>query len=108
MLGIPGAADRAALIRTSLRIGVGDSVRYLRRQGKRAARLMASAPTNTVATKIAAATTPLVTGVGHETDVTLADLAGCIDGASEQAAFEAANRINAYAVYLSMERESME
>ena len=31
-----------ALIRTSLRIGVGDSVRYLRRQGKRAARLMAS------------------------------------------------------------------
>jgi methylenetetrahydrofolate reductase (NADPH) len=41
-LGIPGAADRAALIKTSLRIGVGDSVRYLKRQGRRAARLMAS------------------------------------------------------------------
>ena len=41
-LGVPGAADRAALIRTSLRIGVGDSVRYLKRQGKNAAQLMAS------------------------------------------------------------------
>lgn len=41
-LGMPGAADRAALIKTSLRIGVGDSVRYLKRQGKRAAQLMAS------------------------------------------------------------------
>ena len=41
-LGMPGAADRAALIKTSLRIGVGDSVRYLKRQGKRAAQLMAA------------------------------------------------------------------
>ena len=41
-LGMPGAADRGALIRTSLRIGVGDSVRYLKRQGKNAAHLMAS------------------------------------------------------------------
>ena len=41
-LGMPGAADRAALIKTSLRIGVGDSVRYLKRQGKNAAQLMAS------------------------------------------------------------------
>ena len=41
-LGMPGAADRAALIKTSLRIGVGDSVRYLKRQGKRAAKLMAA------------------------------------------------------------------
>ena len=41
-LGVPGAADRAALIKTSLRIGVGDSVRYLKRQGKNAAQLMAS------------------------------------------------------------------
>lgn len=41
-LGMPGAAERAALIRTSLRIGVGDSVRYLKRQGKKAAQLMAS------------------------------------------------------------------
>ena len=41
-LGLPGAADRAALIKTSLRIGVGDSVRFLKRQGKRAAHLMAA------------------------------------------------------------------
>jgi methylenetetrahydrofolate reductase (NADPH) len=41
-LGMPGAADRGSLIRTSLRIGVGDSVRYLKRQGKNAAQLMAS------------------------------------------------------------------
>ena len=41
-LGLPGAADRGALIKTSLRIGVGDSVRFLKRQGRRAAQLMAS------------------------------------------------------------------
>ena len=41
-LGLPGAAERAALLATSLRIGVGDSLRYLRRQGKSAARLLAS------------------------------------------------------------------
>jgi methylenetetrahydrofolate reductase (NADPH) len=40
-LGMPGAAERSALIRTSLRIGVGDSVRFLKRQGKKAAHLMA-------------------------------------------------------------------
>lgn len=41
-IGMPGAADRNALIKTSLRIGVGDSVRFLRRQGKKAAQLMAA------------------------------------------------------------------
>jgi len=41
-LGLPGAADRSALVKTSLRIGVGDSVRYLKRQAKNTARLMAS------------------------------------------------------------------
>jgi methylenetetrahydrofolate reductase (NADPH) len=41
-LGMPGAVDRTSLIRTSLRIGVGDSVRFLRRQGKKAAHLMAA------------------------------------------------------------------
>jgi methylenetetrahydrofolate reductase (NADPH) len=30
-IGLPGAADRNSLIKTSLRIGVGDSVRYLKR-----------------------------------------------------------------------------
>jgi methylenetetrahydrofolate reductase (NADPH) len=41
-LGLPGAADRNSLIKTSLRIGVGDSVRYLKRQARNTARLMAS------------------------------------------------------------------
>lgn len=41
-LGIPGAADRSSLIKTSLRIGVGDSVRFLKRQGKRATQLIAA------------------------------------------------------------------
>jgi methylenetetrahydrofolate reductase (NADPH) len=41
-IGMPGAADRNSLIKTSLRIGVGDSVRFLKRQGKKAAHLMAS------------------------------------------------------------------
>lgn len=41
-LGVPGASDRSALIKTSLRIGVGDSVRFLKRQGKKTAHLMAS------------------------------------------------------------------
>jgi methylenetetrahydrofolate reductase (NADPH) len=39
-LGIPGAADRSSLIKTSLRIGVGESVHFLRRQRKKAAHLM--------------------------------------------------------------------
>jgi len=41
-LGMPGAADRRSLIKTSLRIGVGDSVRFLKRQGSKAAKLMAA------------------------------------------------------------------
>ena len=39
-LGIPGVADRASLLKTSMRIGVGDSLRYLKRNPKVAARLM--------------------------------------------------------------------
>ena len=42
-LGIPGEADRAALLRTSLRIGVGDSVRFLKRKSDAAVKLMRSA-----------------------------------------------------------------
>jgi len=41
-LGIPGASDRSALIKTSMRIGVGDSLRYLKRQRKNAAHLLAA------------------------------------------------------------------
>ena len=41
-IGLPGVADRGSLLRTSLRIGVGDSLRYLKRNPKVAARLMLS------------------------------------------------------------------
>ena len=41
-LGLPGVADRASLLKTSLRIGVGDSLRYLKRNPKLAAKLMLS------------------------------------------------------------------
>lgn len=41
-LGIPGASDRNELIRTSMRIGVGDSLRYLKRQRKNAGHLLAN------------------------------------------------------------------
>ncbi|NCF15932.1 MAG: methylenetetrahydrofolate reductase [Gammaproteobacteria bacterium] len=41
-IGLPGVADRGALFKTSLRIGVGDSLRYLKRNPRVAARLMLS------------------------------------------------------------------
>jgi methylenetetrahydrofolate reductase (NADPH) len=41
-IGLPGVADRGSLIKTSLRIGVGDSLRYLKRNPKVAARLLLS------------------------------------------------------------------
>lgn len=39
-LGLPGVADRASLVKTSLRIGVGDSLRYLKRNPRAAAKLL--------------------------------------------------------------------
>ena len=39
-LGIPGVSDRAALLKTSLRIGVGDSLRFLKRKSAVVGRLM--------------------------------------------------------------------
>lgn len=42
-LGIPGAIDRSRLLKTSLRIGVGDSLRFLQRQTSAAATLLKSA-----------------------------------------------------------------
>ncbi|MDJ0711489.1 MAG: methylenetetrahydrofolate reductase [Woeseiaceae bacterium] len=39
-LGVPGVADRASLLGISMRIGVGDSLRYLKRNPKVAAKLM--------------------------------------------------------------------
>lgn len=41
-LGLPGAVNRSSLIETSLRIGVGDSLRFLKKQRKNAAHLFAS------------------------------------------------------------------
>ena len=40
-LGIPGAVDRAKLVRISMRVGLGDSVRYLRKQSGVVGRLLA-------------------------------------------------------------------
>jgi len=41
-LGLPGASDRSTLVTTSLRIGVGNSVRYLKNRGRIVARLLKS------------------------------------------------------------------
>ena len=41
-IGLPGASNRSTLVTTSLRIGVGDSLRYLRGRGRIAARLLKS------------------------------------------------------------------
>lgn len=41
-IGLPGVIDRGRLIRTSLRIGVGDSLRFLRKKSHVAAQLMKS------------------------------------------------------------------
>jgi len=41
-VGLPGAIERAQLIKTSLRIGVGDSLRFLRKKSLVAADLMKS------------------------------------------------------------------
>ena len=42
-IGIPGSVARSALLQTSVRIGVGDSLRFLRKNTRVAARLLASA-----------------------------------------------------------------
>ncbi len=39
-LGVPGVIDRSRLLRVSLRVGLGDSVRYLRKQHEVAAKLV--------------------------------------------------------------------
>jgi methylenetetrahydrofolate reductase (NADPH) len=43
-IGLPGVSDRATLLRTSMRIGVGDSLRYLKNNRKIAAQLLKSKP----------------------------------------------------------------
>jgi methylenetetrahydrofolate reductase (NADPH) len=39
-IGLPGVSDRSTLVKTSLRIGVGDSLRYLKNRGKVVAQLL--------------------------------------------------------------------
>lgn len=41
-IGLPGASERRTLIKTSLHIGVGDSLRFLKKQGKLATQMLAS------------------------------------------------------------------
>ena len=41
-IGLPGVSDRSTLLTTSLRIGVGDSLRYLKNHGRIAAQLLKS------------------------------------------------------------------
>ena len=41
-IGLPGASDRSTLMKTSMRIGVGDSLRYLKHNRRIAMRLMKS------------------------------------------------------------------
>ncbi len=41
-IGLPGVSDRSTLVTTSLRIGVGDSLRYLKNRGKIAVQLLKS------------------------------------------------------------------
>ena len=41
-IGLPGAIERTHLIKTSMRIGVGDSLRFLRKKSQVAAELMKS------------------------------------------------------------------
>ncbi len=64
-LGVPGVIDRAKLLRVSLRVGLGDSIRYLRKQHE-------------VATKLLTGYTPdeLVGGLGDLIDHPDARVAG--------------------------------
>ena len=45
-VGLPGAIERGRLLKTSLRIGVGDSLRFLRKKSRVAAELMKSSVYN--------------------------------------------------------------
>ena len=66
-VGLPGAIERGRLVRTSLRIGVGDSLRFLRKKSQVAAELMKSS-----------VYTPekLVTGISNYKDITDTNLVG--------------------------------
>jgi methylenetetrahydrofolate reductase (NADPH) len=66
-VGLPGAIERGRLLRTSLRIGVGDSLRFLRKKSQVAAELMKSSIYNP---------DKLVTSISEYKDIADTNLAG--------------------------------
>mgnify|MGYP000016409997 FL=1 len=66
-VGLPGAIERGRLLRTSLRIGVGDSLRFLRKKSQVAAELMKSSIYNP---------DKLVTNISEYKDIADTNLAG--------------------------------
>ncbi len=52
-IGLPGVVDRARLMRISLKVGLGDSLRFLRRQGGVAARLLSGYSPDDLVTALA-------------------------------------------------------
>ena len=66
-VGLPGVIERGRLLRTSLRIGVGDSLRFLRKKSQVAAELMKSSIYNP---------DKLVTSISEYKDIADTNLAG--------------------------------
>ena len=66
-VGLPGVIERGPLLRTSLRIGVGDSIRFLKKKSKVAAELMKSSIYNPE---------KLVTSISEYKDIADTNLAG--------------------------------
>ena len=66
-VGMPGVIERGRLLRTSLRIGVGDSLRFLRKKSQVAAELMKSSVYNPE---------KLVTGISEYKDISDTNLVG--------------------------------
>ena len=66
-VGLPGVIERGRLLRTSLRIGVGDSLRFLRKKSQVAAELMKSSIYNP---------DKLVTSISEYKDIDDTNLAG--------------------------------
>ncbi len=52
-LGLPGVVDRARLLRISMRIGLGDSIRYLRKQHKMASHMLAGYQPDAIVSQLA-------------------------------------------------------
>ncbi len=52
-IGLPGVVDRARLMRISMKVGLGDSLRFLRRQGGVAARLLSGYSPDDLVTALA-------------------------------------------------------